>query len=68
MWWKGLTLEGQIVGNPRLSLSPTLGKNEKVEHHIRTKIHKPIVLRFWVENDVNVLCGWVQVSLMFISL
>jgi len=64
MWWKRLTLEGEIVWNPGVSLSSTLGKNVKVEHHIRTKTHKPIALRFWVESDVNVLCGWVQVSLV----
>jgi len=41
-----------------VNLSPTLAKNEKVEHYIRIKTHKPIVLRFWVESDVNNLCGW----------
>jgi len=45
---KGLTLEGEIVRNPSVSLSLTLSKNEKVEHHIKMKTHKPIVLRFWV--------------------
>jgi len=39
-------------------LSPTLTRNEKVEHYIRIKTHKPIALRFGVESGVNVLCGW----------
>jgi len=30
MWLKGLTLEGEIVRNPSVSLSPTLDRNEKV--------------------------------------
>jgi len=42
MWLKGLTLEGKIVRNPSVSLSPTLTRNEKVEHYIRIKTHKPI--------------------------
>jgi len=41
-----------------VSLSPTLAKNEKVEHYIMIKTQKPIALRFLVENGVNVLCGW----------
>jgi len=57
MWLKGLTLEGQIVKNPSVSLSPTLIRIEKIEHYIRIKIHKPIALRFWVESGVSVLCG-----------
>jgi len=57
MWWKELTLEGEIVKNPSVGLSPTLTRNEKVEHYIRIKTHKSIALRFWVENDVNALCG-----------
>jgi len=39
------------VRYPRVSLSPTLGMNEKVEQHIRKKTHKPNALRFWVEGD-----------------
>ena len=58
MWLKGLTLEGEIVRNPSVSLSPTLTRNEKVEHHIRIKAHKSIALRFWVESGVSILCGW----------
>jgi len=40
-----------------VSLSPTLTRNEKVEHYIRIKTHKLIVLRFWVESGVGVLYG-----------
>jgi len=36
----------------QVSLSPTLGKNEKVEQHIKKKTRKPNVLRFWLEGDV----------------
>jgi len=39
-----------------MSLSPTLIRNEKVEHYIRIKTHKPIVLRFWGESGVSILC------------
>jgi len=46
MWLKGLTLEGEIVRNPSVSLIPTLVKNKKVEHYIRIKIHILIALRF----------------------
>ena len=46
-----------VVKNPSVSLSPTLTRNEKVEHYIRIKTHKPIALRFWVESGVSVLCG-----------
>jgi len=35
-----------------VSLSPTLGMNEKVEQHIINKIHKPNVLKFWIEDGV----------------
>ena len=34
MWLKGLTLEREIVRNPSVSLSPTLTRIKKVEHHI----------------------------------
>jgi len=61
---KGLTLEGEIVRNPSVSLSPTLTRNEKVEHYIRIKTHKLIALRFWIESGVNILYGWAQVSLV----
>jgi len=66
MWLKELTLEGEIVRNPSVSLSPSLTRIEKVEHHIRIKTHKPIALRFWVESGVNALCGWAQISLVFV--
>jgi len=39
-----------------VSLSPTLIRIEKIKHYIRIKTHKPIVLRFWVESGVSVLC------------
>jgi len=52
-----------IVGNSSVSLS--LSKNEKVEHHIRMKTHKPIALMFWVKSGVNPLyVGWAYVSLV----
>ena len=54
--------------NLSVSLSLTLVRNEKVEHYIRIKIHKLIVLRFWVESDVNTLYGWTQISLVFVLL
>jgi len=34
---EGLSLEGEIVRYSSLSLSPTLGKNEKVEQHIERR-------------------------------
>ena len=61
MWLKGLTLEGEIVRNPSVILSPTLARNERVEHYIRIKTHKPIALRFWVESGVGILCSWAQI-------
>ena len=59
-----VTLNVLCVRNPSVSLSPTLSRNEKVEHYIRIKTHKLIVLRFWVESGVNALYGWAQVSLV----
>jgi len=56
--WKGLSLEGEIVRYPSVSLSPTLSRNEIVEQHIRKKTHKPNALRFWVEGGVISLCGF----------
>jgi len=45
-----------IVRYSSVSLSPTLDRNmRKVEQHIRKKIRKPNVLRFWVEGGVNFL-------------
>ena len=41
-----------------VSLSPTFGRNEKVEQHIRKKIRKPNALRFWVEGGVIPLYGF----------
>jgi len=37
-------------------VSPILIKNEKVDHYIRIKIHKFIVLKFWIESGVNAWC------------
>lgn len=37
-----------------MSLSPTFGRYEKIEHHIKT--HKSILLRFWIGGDVIRLC------------
>ena len=65
--WNGLSLEGEIVRYPSVSLSPTLSMNEKVEQHIRKKTHKPNSLRFWVEGGVISLCGLTQFSFLFIS-
>jgi len=55
IWW-GLSLEGEIVRNPSVSLSPTLNKNEKVKQYIRKKTHKPTALRFWVKSGIIPLC------------
>jgi len=53
-----------FVRNSSVTLSPILTKNEeKVEYCIRIKTQK-LVLRFWVESGVNVLCGLTQVSLV----
>jgi len=49
---EGLTLEGGIVRYSSVSRSPTLGRNEKVEQHIRKKTHKSNSLRFWVDGGV----------------
>jgi len=47
-----LSLEGEIVRYSSVTLSPTLGRNEKVEQYIRKKTHKPNALRLWVEGGV----------------
>jgi len=47
-----------------VSLSPTLGKNEKVEQHIRKKTHKPNALRFWVKGGVILLYGFSSVLIV----
>jgi len=60
MWLKGLALKEKIVRNSSVSLSPTLAINERIEHYIRMKTHKFIVLRFLVESDVNVLLSYVD--------
>jgi len=45
-----------------VSLSLTSIRNKKIEHYIKIKTHKPIVLRFWIESGVSALYGLVQVS------
>jgi len=55
---EGLTLEGEIVRYSSVSRSPTLGRNEKAEEHIRKKTRKPNALRFWVEGSVIPLYVW----------
>jgi len=50
-----------------VSLSPTLGRNERVKQHIRKKIHKPNDLRFWVEGGVIPLYGLAHFSFLLIS-
>jgi len=62
-----LSLEGEIVRYSSVRLSPTLGRNEKVEQYIRKKTHRPNALRFWVEGDVIPLRGFAQFSLFQIS-
>jgi len=44
-----------IVRNSIVSLSSTLVKNEKVERYIKINTNKLIVLRCWIESDVNIL-------------
>ena len=51
-----LSLEGETVRYPSVSLSLTLSRNEKIEQHIRKKTHKSNTLRFWVEGGVIPLC------------
>ena len=60
-----LSLEGKIVRYSSVSLSPTLGRNEKVEQYIRKKNHKPNILRFWVEGGVIFLYGLAQFSFLW---
>jgi len=50
-----------------MSLSLKLVKNGKVEHYIKTKTYKLIILRFSVESGINTLYGWIQISLVFVS-
>jgi len=52
------------VRNTNVSLNLTLNRIKKVEHYIRIKIYKLIVLRFWVESGINFLFGWTQVLLV----
>jgi len=59
---EGLTLEEEIVRYSSVSLSPTLGRNEKVEQHIE---RKPNALRFWVEGGVIILYGFGSCLIVF---
>jgi len=59
-----ITCHTLFVKNISVSLSFTLAVNEKVERYIKIKIHKLIALRFWIESDVNVLCGWTHVLMV----
>jgi len=61
---EGLSLEKEILRYSSVSLSFTLGRNEKVEQHIRKKTHKPNVLRFWVEGGVILLYGFGSVLIV----
>jgi len=64
MWWSDSHLRRRLLGI-QVSLSPTLGRNEKVEQHIKKKTHKPNALRFWVEGGVIPLYGLTLVSFLF---
>ena len=61
---EGLSLEKEILRYSSVSLSSTLGRNEKVEQHIRKKTYKPNVLRFWVEGGVILLYGFGSVLIV----
>ena len=62
---EGLTLEGEIVRYSTVSRSPSLGRNEKFEQHIRNKTSKPNALRFWVEGGVIPLYVGSVISSVF---
>jgi len=49
-------LNEKTVEDLSVSLSLILSKNEKVEYYIKIKVHKTIILRFWIESVINVLC------------
>jgi len=61
-----LSLEEEIVRYSSVTLSPTLGRNEKVEQYIRKKTHKPNALRFWVEGGVILLYRLTLISFLLI--
>jgi len=46
-----------------VSLRFTSVRNEKIEHYIRIKTRKSIILKFWVESDVKCLM-WLDLSLI----
>ena len=47
-----------------MSLSPTLGRNEKVEQYVRKKTHKLNALRFWVGGGVIPLYGFGSILIL----
>lgn len=47
-----------------MSLSFILTRNKKIEYYIRIKIHKPIILNFWIQSGVNALCSLVYIILV----
>jgi len=61
-----LSLEGEIVRYPSVSLSLTLSINEKVPH-IRKKTHKLNALRLWVEGGVIPLYVGLLFSFLFVT-
>jgi len=54
----------KIVRYSSVSLSPTLGRNEKVEQYIKKKTHRPNALRFWIDGGVIPLYGLSLVSFL----
>jgi len=54
-----------VVRYSSVSLSSILGKNEKVEQHIRKKTRKPNALRFWVEGGVIPLYELTRFSFLW---
>jgi len=63
MWRMDSHLRGRLLGI-QVSLSPTLGRIEKVEQHIRKKTCKLNALRFWVEGGVILLYGFGSVLIL----
>jgi len=53
----------QLVRYSSVSLSPTLGNNEKIEQHIRKKTRK--LKRFLVEGDIIPLYGLALISFLW---
>ena len=61
---KNSHLRERLLGISKCEFSPTFSRNKNLEQHIRKKIYKPNVLRFWVEGSVISLCrsGWISTS------